>query len=452
MDPDVAAYLAELQAIEDQLGSWEAMVQSFVDPSTADAGLLSTEAAQDMIAAGKDASPSGLEWVEGAGVTMTQQMADDWTGSQPSKIAVGERGGQYRRKVEEEEEVVIVPPAVVGPFDPAGPDSGGPSGPFDPGGWFDDDEELDPISEGGLPKFSKEELVYARNLLEAELRMAGFDNSAIGRMMESWIIPRLTGTYVEETTGVTMLPPDTAEDLLPELFEQQEFKNRFPGYHKRLDAGYNAIDVQDYLSYETRFNELMVSYGLDSMITESGTTAKEYVGDLIGGNVSVAQVDKRITQGVAAVLDAPEEVLKQYEEWYGSEGENALLAQFLDPNADLIDLANKAGAASAGGYAQRILGSGIDQEMATDIADLDYTNQQLYQAYTALAQQTALFAEKAGEQDFSITEEGVEYALNLDSETIQDMEVRRRSRSADFQGGGGAMVSGTTTGFGSANA
>jgi hypothetical protein len=449
MDPDIAAYLAELQAIEDQLGSWEAMVQSFVDPSEADAGLLSAEAAQDMIAAGKDASPSGLEWVEGAGVTMTQQMADDWTGSEPSKIAVGERGGQYRRKEEEE---VIVPPAIVSPFDPAGPDSGGPSGIFDPGGWFDDDAQIDPINEGGLPKFSKEELVYARNLLEAELRMAGFDNSAIGRMMESWIIPRLTGTYVEETTGVTMLPPDTAEDLLPELFEQQEFKNRFPGYHKRLDAGYNAIDVQDYLSYETRFNELMVSYGLDSMITESGTTAKEYIGDLIGGNVSVAQVDKRITQGVAAVLDAPEEVLKQYEEWYGSEGENALLAQFLDPNADLIDLANKAGAASAGGYAQRILGSGIDQEMATDIADLDYTNQQLYQAYTALAQQTALFAEKAGEQDFSITEEGVEYALNLDSETIQDMEARRRSRSADFQGGGGAMVSGTTTGFGSANA
>ena len=450
MDPNVAAYLAELHAIEEQLGSWEAMVESFVDPSEADAGLLSANVAQDMIAAGKDATLSGLEWVEEAGVTMTQQMADEWTGAEPSSIAVGGRGGQLRRKAEEEEEA-IVPPSIIPPFVPAGPTTGGDQGIFAPGGWFDDDAEIEPINEGGLPKFSKEELVYARNLLEAELRMAGFDNSAIGRMMDSWIIPRLTGTYIEETTGVTMLPPDTAEDLLPELFEQQEFKNRFPGYHKRLDAGYNAIDVQDYLSYETRFNELMVSYGLDSMIAEGGTTAKEYIGDLIGGNVSVAQIDKRITQGVAAVLDAPEEVLSQYEEWYGSEGENALLAQFLDPNADLIDLANKAGAASAGGYAQRILGSGIDQEMATDIADLDYTNQQLYQAYTALAQQTALFAEKAGEQDFSITEEGVEYALNLDSETIQDMEARRRSRSADFQGGGGAMVSGTTTGFGSAN-
>ena len=71
MDPEVAAYLAELHSIEEELGSWEAMVESFVDPSKADAGLLSAEAAQDIIAAGKDASPTGLEWVEEAGVTMT---------------------------------------------------------------------------------------------------------------------------------------------------------------------------------------------------------------------------------------------------------------------------------------------------------------------------------------------------------------------------------------------
>lgn len=282
--------------------------------------------------------------------------------------------------------------------------------------------------------------------------MAGFDTAAIGRLLEDWIIPRLTGTYFDETTGVAMLPPDKAEDLLPELFEQQEFKNRFPGYHKRLDAGYNAIDIQDYLSYEDRFNELMVSYGLDQMIMESNTNVKEYIGDLVGGNVSLSQVDQRISKGVAAVLDAPEAVLEQYEQWYGGEAENALLANFLDPNADLINLSKQAGAAAASGYAQDVLGNTLTQELAEDIADLDYTNDQLYQAYTALAQQTALFAEKAGEQDFDIQQEGVEYALNLDPDTMQDLEKRRRSRVADFSGGGGALMSGTTTGFGSANA
>jgi len=413
-------------------------------------GLVSPEAARRIAGTGglgAEPADSEYEWVLGEGATRTEDMPADLQGTD-----IDGRGAQLRLKGwdddSDSEELVLEGSG----FDPAGPDTGGDLGVFEVGGWFDDDAELEPLTEGGLPKFSEEELVYARNLLEAELRMAGFDTAAIGRLLEDWIIPRLTGTYFDETTGVTMLPPDKAEDLLPELFEQQEFKNRFPGYHKRLDAGYNAIDIQDYLSYETRFNELMVSYGLDQMIMESNTNVKEYIGDLVGGNVSLSQIDQRISKGVAAVLDAPEAVLEQYEQWYGGEAENALLANFLDPNADLINLSKQAGAAAASGYAQDVLGNTLTQELAEDIADLDYTNDQLYQAYTALAQQTALFAEKAGEQDFDIQQEGVEYALNLDPDTMQDLEKRRRSRVADFSGGGGALMSGTTTGFGSANA
>ena len=336
---------------------------------------------------------------------------------------------------------------------PGSPVDGGDPGVFAPGGWFWDEDTEDSTSEPGIPKFSKEDLVYARNLLEAELRMAGFDSNAIGRLLETWIIPRLTGTYIDEDTGVEMLPPDKAADLLPELYEQHEFKVRFPGYHPRLEAGYNAIDVQDYLSYEDRFHELMTQYGLDSIIAEGGRSTREYIGTLVSGNVSLQQLDNRITRGVAAVLDAPEEVLEQFEEWYGVEGENALLASYLDPQAELTDLATKAGAAMAGGLAKRSLDdAGISKQMAEDIADLDYTNQQLQGAYTALAQQTALFAERAGEEDFDMAEEGVEWALQLDTDVMERVSRRRRERAADFAGGGGAMVTAGQTGFGAANA
>ena len=332
-------------------------------------------------------------------------------------------------------------------FDP-NPDAGA----FQPGAWFTDpDPEV--VSEPGIPTMSETDLTYARNLLEAELRMAGFDTNAIGRLLEDWIIPRLKGTYVDAETGTVMLPPDEAADLLPELYEQHEFKVRFPGYHPRIDGGYNAIDIQDYLSYEDRFHELMTQYGLDSIIAEGGRSTKEYIGNLISGNVSLQQLDTRITRGVAAVLDAPEEVLQQFEQWYGSEGENALLASYLDPTAELTDLATKAGAAMAGGLAKRSLDEqGISKQMAEDIADLDYSNQQLQEAYTALAGQASLFAERAGEEDFKITDEGVSAALQLDSDVMDRVNRRRRERAADFAGGGGAMVSGTTTGFGSANA
>ena len=329
-----------------------------------------------------------------------------------------------------------------------------PWAPFDPNagdpGWFGGDDG-DPVNEKGVPKFTEADLRKARLLLESELRMAGFDANAIGRLIESWVIPRLTGTYVG-VDGVLMLPPDDAADLLPELYTQPEFYARFPGYHARIDAGYNAIDIQDYLKYENRFKELMMQYGLDTMLHEEGGVAAEYISNLISSNISLTQVDKRITQGIGAVLNAPEEVLAQYEEWYGAEGENALLATFLDPNQDLVNLGKMAQTAAAGGYAQKVLGKGIGQDMAEQIADLDYSNQQLYEAYSKLTQQAALFQEKLGEEDWDIEDEGVSFALNLDQDAITRIQRRREARAADFRGGGGALVSGATTGFGAANA
>ena len=351
-----------------------------------------------------------------------------------------------------------------GPVSGVGPDDPTPAA-KPPGDWdtntdtgafedenFFDDEAVEVVTEKGIPRISEIELAQARNLLEAELRMAGFDSAAIGRLLEDWIIPRLTGTYFHEETGVTMEPPENAIDLLPELYEQPVFKDRFPGYHPRMDAGYNVINVQDYLTYEDKFHELMVQYGLDILIEDSGKSSREYIGNLISGNISLTQLGARITQGVSAVLDAPPEVLDQYEDWYGAEGENALLATYLDPNRDLIDLADKAGTAIAGGYAQRVLGEQIELDTAQEIADLDYTNNQLFSAYSALAQQTALFAERAGEEDFDISREGVDYALNLDTDVVKRVQQRRERRAGDFGGGGGALMSTQGTGFGATNA
>ena len=311
------------------------------------------------------------------------------------------------------------------------------------------------LNKKGVPKFTDTDLVNARLMLESELRMAGFDTNAIGRLIENWIIPRLTGTFVHPDTGVTMLAPKNAMDIMPELYEQDEFKVRFPGYHKRLEQGYNAIPIQDYLTYETRFKELLTQYGLDIAIAEDDKRVTSYIGDLIAGNISVQQLDKRINQGIGAVLNAPPAVLKQYEKWYGQVGENALLATFLDPNADLFDLGKQVRAASAAGYARDILGreGKITQTMAEEIADLDYTNQQLQGAYTALSQQNDLFRSRLGEENITIADEGVSFALNLDANVTKRMERRRARRTSDFAGGGGALTQGSNlTGYGAANA
>ena len=416
-------------------------------------GIIETVTAQQMrdtVGAGGDLALGAGQNVGAMGEPLPHDVYE-WGGQ-----GTGPYMGQQIRLKEEEESIIDPPPS-------GGGGGGGGGGGFDPpvptgtgGEWPGFDDEPKPFGTDVLPTLTARELKDAEDIITAELRLAGFNSAAIETMLSTWIIPRLTGQFIDPVTGKKMPSPTDPKNLLPELFERPEFKKRFPGYHPRLEAGYNAIDIQDYLEYETTFKELMYTHGLDTYINTSTNTKTmdTYIGDLITGNISIEQVQQRINQGVSAVMNAPEQVRSTFTSWYGeNNGENALLANFLDPNEDLFDLKNMAQAAIAGGYAIDILGEEgrITQSMAEEIADLDYSNQQLQQAYTQLSQQTLLFAEKAGEEDYTIAREGVKSALNMDSEIQERIRRRKRQRMGDFSGGGGAMVSGTTTGFGSAN-
>lgn len=464
--PEAFSYLAFLDSLK-QEGGIEAVVDFALDPlGTGEGGIISPAVAKTLLEEGDQANindPEKYAWGSDIGhgglgprgkdqIVMREEYATDSSEEEDDSS-------------ENENENDDGSP---GDSDMGDPDDGSGGGfgggddgfiwedPFgdNPDAGFFDAPPVSSLNKAGVPKFSDADLRKARLLLEAELRMAGFDSNAIGRLIEDWVIPRLTGTFVDPETGVTMLAPDTPLDIMPELYEREEFRTRFPGYHARLDAGYNAIPIQDYLTYETRFKELLTQYGLDTILNADDKSVSAYIGDLIAGNISIEQLDRRVNQGVGAVLNAPPEVLSQYERWYGADGENALLATFLDPNADLFKLGEQVQAATAAGYARKILGpaGALTQEMAEEIADLDYTNQQLQNAYTALAQREALFKEKLGEANIDIGDEGVSYALNLDQDVVKRIEKRRERRLSAFSGGGGASTRNAITGFGASNA
>jgi len=476
LTPEAVSYLQFLNSLKQEQGI-EGLLAFATDPlgtGEKGSGIISEAVAAKLREQGEDANINDetiFEWNEegigpkgGAQITLIDEF---------KQSPVEEEEEEEEEKEEEEEEDDSGGGGDEGGGDEGGGDEGGgdegggdegggddpfiwedPFAGIDDGGFFD---EKDPTSlnKKGVPTFSDADLLRAQLMLESELRMAGFDTPAIGRLIDNWIIPRLTGTFVHPDTGVTMLAPKNAMDIMPELYEREEFKVRFPGYHKRLEQGYNAIAIGDYLTYETRFKELLTQYGLDSVMGQDKKRVTDYIGDLIAGNVSVQQLDKRINQGIGAVLNAPPEVLQQYEKWYGAVGENALLATFLDPNADLFALGEQVQAATAAGYAKNILGNkgDITQSMAEEIADLDYTNQQLQGAYTALSQQTDLFRSRLGEENISIADEGVSYALNLDPEVTKRMEKRRARRTSAFAGSGGALTQGgSLTGYGASNA
>ena len=432
-------------AVEQGKSFIEGVVQHFQDPLGDQSGsILSTKAAEELLKGTSINDASMFGW----GSQMDKGMlgpTDPSTGLPTDKLFLQ---SEKPTTTIVDDGGYVAPPSL---GDQAGVQTGNQG---DDWGGFQNDPE--PFGTDVLPTLSQREIDDAKDFIAAELRLAGFNTGSITSMIENWIIPRLTGKFIDTVSGKAMPPPTEAKNLLPELFERPEFKERFPGYHPRLEAGYNAIDIQDYLAYENTFKELMYTHGLDTYINNATNTKTmdTYIGDLITGNVSIQQVQQRINQGVSAVMNAPEQVQTTFAIWYGEKnGENALLANFLDPNEDLFDLKNMAQAAIAGGYAIDILGEDgrITQNMAEEIADLDYSNQQLQQAYSQLSQQTLLFAEKAGEEDYTIAREGVLSALNMNSEVQERVRRRKRERMGDFSGGGGAMVSGTTTGFGSAN-
>ena len=432
-------------AVEEGKSAIEGIVAHFQDPLGDESGGIISDVAGDLLKGGASINDAELF---GWGSELDQGMrgpVDPSTGLPTDKL--------FARSefTDPEPQGNVPPPPAPAPAPP--PPAPAPGA----GQWPGFADEAEPFGTDALPTLTAREIQDAEDFLRAELRLAGFNTSAIESMINNWIIPRLTGQFIDTVTGKKMPSPTDPKNLLPELFERPEFKERFPGYHPRLEAGYNAIDIQDYLTYENTFKELMYTHGLDQYINTSTNTKvmDTYIGDLIAGNISIQQVQQRMNQGVSAVMNAPVQVQETFKSWYGDQsGENALLATFLDPNEDLFDLKNMAQASIAGGLAIDVLGEEgrITQSMAEEIADLDYSNQQLQQAYTQLSQQALLFAEKSGEEDYTIAREGVLSALNMNSEIQERIRRRKRERLGDFSGGGGAMVSGTTTGFGSANA
>jgi hypothetical protein len=100
----------------------------------------------------------------------------------------------------------------------------------------------------------------------------------------------------------------------------------------------------------------------------------------------------------------------------------------------------------------------VTQERSRAIAGLGWRDIDIWEGLDRLKAKEDLFIERIGEVDYQMEVEGVAAEFGIDTEALSGVELnelidrRATRRSADFSGGGGAMLTGTTTGFGAANA
>ena len=114
------------------------------------------------------------------------------------------------------------------------------------------------------------------------------------------------------------------------------------------------------------------------------------------------------------------------------------------------------GASEIGGWAQIRLGldkdKSITQAQAEAVDRYSLSQSDIWSRLDAIKATEELFSEKLDEVvDLEIQEEGFSAAFDLDEGATQAVTRRRAARAAEFAGGGGAMITGSTTGFGAAN-
>lgn len=253
-----------------------------------------------------------------------------------------------------------------------------------------------------------------------------------------------------------------------ELYDQPAFRKRFSGIAALRDEEEPRRDIPspaEYLQFEQDVIGSMTMAGMDA----GSTNVDELVKNLVVNSVGLVEVNQRLAEAKRMVYDVPDEVRNTFLDWYGPQKAEAnLMMTFLDPEdkwgGSWPDLREKSSTAEIGGWAKMY--AGIDmtqtQEAARRISNLGLAPAQTWAKFATLREQESLFAENINERiDLDTETHGISDAFNIDVANdegltrfeIEDILTKRAERRAStFAGGGGALLSGATTGFGAANA
>lgn len=242
--------------------------------------------------------------------------------------------------------------------------------------------------------------------------------------MEEWIKSKLIGGASEAEISL-------------ELYEQPAFKARFPVIDQRRAAGLSPVSAAEVIEYEQRGREIMRMAG----ITSGEFTTTSYLQNLMLADVSAAELNSRVQDGLVRVQSAPPEVKVAFGSYFGTTGDAAMAQLFLDPNIAVPELEKMASTAMAGGIGARF-GLQLAQGIAREIADTGASDQAIWQGFAALDNMKSIFRESISEgTDLTAEGEGIGAVFNTRPGDTATLEQRVNSRTSTFRGGGSAAAS-----------
>ena len=185
------------------------------------------------------------------------------------------------------------------------------------------------------------------------------------------------------------------ESLRLALSQTPEYQTRFSANAKRIAAGLSALSPAEYVQLEDQYQNVMRNYGLPASYYAKDSTGKQAGFDeLLGGDVSSAELEERLITAQDRVLKSNPEVLKALKDFYPDISNGDILAYTLDPKNALKDIQRKVTTAEIGGAAMQAgLNLGNTPEAraayaarAAELSAAGITKQQAQQGFQTVAE------------------------------------------------------------------
>lgn len=295
--------------------------------------------------------------------------------------------------------------------------------------------------------------------------LADLQSGFVSSLLDAGIGPDLAGQLWDWAESRFRADPAfTAAQAMIEVYDQPAFKKRFPAIDEMRGSGRRDVPTPyEYIQREKWLVGELERYGMGNLDPNIDMLVSESFINSIG----TAEIQERLGAAARIIYEAPESVKQTFIDWYGKDGDAALMMTFLDPEDKLggswIDVKRNVESAEVGGFSSIMLDSRVAKERAQSIAALGLEQGAIWDKFATLKEQENLFVERIGETDLDLISHGAAAEFGVDGEMVEgefvtglelaDLLARRKGRRiSEFAGGGGAMITGSSTGFGAANA
>ena len=254
----------------------------------------------------------------------------------------------------------------------------------------------------------------ARTEVESLATKYGLDPAFVDRMWNVWL----------NTKDINKVYADMISD--------PAYKARFPGMDGLRSKG-RIISEDQYLAQESQIAGIMRRY-LPPGFYDDPTDYAAF----IAGEVSPKEIEDRVIMAAGAASQASPEVRSELRRLYNI-GDEDLTAFFLDPGKamELITKQYTAGQISGAAVATGFGGLSVSEAEGLGLGGRNLSAEQATAGFERVAMLEPLFAETLDETtDLGRTEQlGI---VGNDVQAVKQVERRKQSRAARFEGGGGA--------------